>query len=261
MSEQNIKDLIDENKEPFDFKIQTYLERGFEICNRFAVGFIGFYFLFFLIVATVGNFGAAGEVVNRIFITPILFVGPYFVAHQISQNQSFNFDQFWLGLKEFFPLAMMAAIQGGVYLLILAPFLFSEQGEQVNKWMREWQADPTGMTAFPEVSAVYALLLIPIFFFAVSWSYSSFFIIFRNLSPLESMSASLKMVSRKWMVIALFLLINGVIMFSGLLFFGIGVLYTFPISSCILYASWADWMNHYEKEEEEDRMKDFMDAF
>jgi len=261
MTEQNIKELIDENNEPFDFKFQQYLERGFELCNKFAIGFIAFYFLFLLITGTIGKLGSAGEVMNRVFVTPILSVGPYFVARQIHKGLPFNFDQFWLGLKNFFPLAMMAAIQGGVYLLFLAPIFLSERGTQINEWFREWQENPLAITAFPEIPTSYLLLLIPIIYFAVAWSYSPLFLIFRNLTPFEAMEASRKMVTRKWISVGGFMIMLGLIIFSGILFFGIGILYTLPISACILYASWDDWMTHYEIEEEEDRMKDFMDAF
>lgn len=263
MPEQNIKDLIEEDKAPFDFKIQSYLEQGFEICNRFAVGFIGFYFLFLLITGTVGNLGAVGEVLNRILITPILAVGPYFVARQIHEEQPFNFDQFWLGLKNIYPLAIVAAIQSGVFLFFLSPLFLSEKGKLINQWFREWQEDPMAMTSFPEIPTMYLLLLIPLIYLAVAWAYAPLFVIFRNLNPLEALEASRKMVTRKWLIVGGFFIILGVIILSGILFFGIGILYTLPISACMLYMSWVDWMKHYEgaSPEEEDRMKDLMDAF
>ena len=160
MPEENIKELIDNNHEPFDFKIQNYLERGFQLCNQFAIGFISFYFLFLLITGTVGKLGSAGEVINRVFVTPILSVGPYFVARQIDKGMPFHFDQFWLGLKSFFPLAMMAAIQAGVYLLFLAPLFLSERGTLINEWFKEWQENPLEMTAFPEIPTMYLLCLL-----------------------------------------------------------------------------------------------------
>lgn len=262
MPEQNIKELIEENQNPFDFKIQSYLERGFQICNQFAVGFIGFYFLFLLITGTVGNLGTVGEILNRIIITPILTVGPYFVARQIYHGETFHFDQFWLGFKNITPLALTAAIQAGVYLLFLSPIFLSEKGKLINEWFREWQEEPLSMTAFPEIPTMYLLLLIPIIYFAVAWAYAPLFVVFKNLDPLSALEASRKMVTRKWLIVCGFFILLGVIIFSGMLFFGIGILYTLPISACILYASWMDWMQHYEvKPEEEDRMKDLMDAF
>ena len=259
----NIKDRIAENEQPFDFKIQFYLEKGFEICNQFAVGFIGFYFLFLLITGTVGNFGSLGEVLNRIFITPILAVGPYFVARQIYQNQPFNFDQFWLGVKNFYPLAIVAAIQTGVFLFFLSPMFFSEKGKLINQWFREWQEDPMAMTNFPEFPTIYLLLLIPIVYLAVAWAYAPLFVIFKDLNPLDALETSHKMVTRKWLIVFGFFIILGIIIFSGILFFGIGILYTLPISACMLYVSWVDWMEHHEgaTPEEQDWMKDLMDAF
>ena len=52
-----------------------------------------------MITGTIGNLGAVGEILNRIVITPILAVGPYFVARRIYQGEAFHFDQFWLGTK------------------------------------------------------------------------------------------------------------------------------------------------------------------
>ena len=44
MSDQNINELIANNPNQYEFKFQQYLQRGFEICNKFAIGFILFFF-------------------------------------------------------------------------------------------------------------------------------------------------------------------------------------------------------------------------
>jgi hypothetical protein len=54
-----------------------------------------------------------------------------------------------------------------------------------------------------------------------------------------------------------------IISVSGVLLFGIGILYTLPLGACMLYASFEDILNFYLKNEEEenDLMDHLTDAF
>ena len=99
MSDQNINELIENNSSQFEFKFQQYLQRGFEICNQFAIGFILFFLLLMLITGAVDLLSGMGDLVNRFFVTPVIGVGVYFVARNISRGNEFNFDQFWKGFQ------------------------------------------------------------------------------------------------------------------------------------------------------------------
>ena len=110
MLDKNINELIASNPNQYEFKLQQYLQRGFEICNKFAIGFILFFLLFMLITGAIDLLTGLGDLVNRILVTPVLGVGVYFVARNISRETEFNFDQFWKGYQFISPLILMSFI-------------------------------------------------------------------------------------------------------------------------------------------------------
>ena len=66
------------------------------------------------------------------------------------------------------------------------------------------------------------------------------------------MEISRKIISKQWGIFALFYFLVSIISVSGILIFGIGILYTLPVGACILYASFEDILDFYVKNEEEE---------
>lgn len=263
MSDQNINELIEANPNHYEFKFQHYLKRGFEICNQFAIGFILFFLLFMLITGAVDLLPGMGDLVNRIFITPVLGVGVYFIARNISREDEHNFDQFWKGFQFISPLILMSLIEAAVFLLLVSPVLINGDISLYLEWFDEWQKTPLSIDSFPGFQTWYLFLLLPIIYLSIVWIYAPLLVIFYNMSAWDAMEASRKIISKKWGIFALFYLLVSIISVSGVLFFGIGILYTLPIGACILYASFEDILDFYLKkeEEEEDLMEHLIDAF
>ena len=77
----------------------------------------------------------------------------------------------------------------------------------------------------------------------------------------DAMETSRKIISKQWGIFALFYFLVSIISVSGVLIFGIGILYTLPLGACILYASFEDILDFYIIKEEEDLMDPLADAF
>ncbi len=264
MSDQKINELIDSNPNHYEFKFQNYLQRGFEICNQFAIGFILFFLLFMLITGAVDLLPGVSDLINRIFITPVLGVGVYFVAKNISRGTEHNFDQFWKGFQFVSPLIMISLIEVAIFLLIVSPILITGDINLYLEWFEEMQKTPLSIDSFPGFQTWYLFLLLPIIYLSVVWIYAPLLVIFYNLSAWDAMEASRKIISKQWGVFALFYFLVSIISVSGILFFGIGILYTLPIGACMLYASFEDILDFYVKkddDEEEDLMDHLIDAF
>ncbi|MFK7771402.1 MAG: hypothetical protein AB8F94_04650 [Saprospiraceae bacterium] len=261
MSNRNIGELVANNPAPYEFKFQQYLQRGFEVCNKFAIGFILFFLLFMLITGTVNLLSVLGDLVNRIIVSPVLGVGVYFVARNISKEDEFNFDQFWKGFQFISPLILMSLIEAAIFLFLISPILITGDLNLYLEWLEEWQKTPLSIDSFPGFQTWYLLLLLPIVYLSVVWIYAPLLIIFYNMPAWDAMETSRKIISKQWGIFALFYFLVSIISVSGVLFFGIGILYTLPIGACILYASFEDILDFYLTEEDDDLMDHLIDAF
>ncbi len=259
----NIAELIEKNPNKFQLNIPQYLQQGFEICNQYAVGFIIYFLLFMLISSSIGRVQYFGDIINRVAVTPLLMVGAFLVARDISKAQSYDFDHFWGGFRHLSPLLMMSLTQGFVFLFFLAPIFISGDFIQYLDWFEEWKKYPLEMSSFPGYQPWYALLFIPILYLSISWMYAPFFIVFKNQNAWEALETSRKLVTQQWWQFATFYFLVQIISLSGVLFLGIGILYSLPIGACILYASFEDIISFYLKNEKEDidLMENLLDAF
>ncbi len=264
MSEQNINEIIETNPNRYEFKFQQYLQRGFEICNQFIMGFILFFLLFMLITGAVDLLPRMSDLINRIFITPVLGVGVYFVASNISRGREHNFDQFWKGFQFLSPLILMSLIEAAIFILLISPILMNGEISLYWEWFEEWQKTPLSIDSFPGFQTWYLILLLPIIYLSIVWIYAPLLIIFYNMPAWEAMEASRKIISKQWGIFALFYFLVSIISVSGVLLFGIGILYTLPLGACMLYASFEDILDFYLKnneEDEDDLMDHLTDAF
>lgn len=84
------------------------------------------------------------------------------------------------------------------------------------------------------------MLVIPGIYFAVSYIFAHFFVWFYDVEPTEAIRLSRRTVAGNfWQVLLLCLVLLGINML-GALAFGVGLLLTFPLSYCVLYAAFDD---------------------
>lgn len=133
-----------------------------------------------------------------------LSAGFFIVSRKIDKNQQFQFEDFFDGFRMFVPLFLLTIVSG------IAVFI--------------------GILAF----------IIPGIYLSVGYTFAIFFVIFKNLDFWEAMEASRKLVGREWFSIFILVLVMGLLNFLGVLAFGIGILFTLPISFAALYAAFDD---------------------
>ncbi len=142
-------------------------------------------------------------------LTGILLGGPItasylHLAHQVSRNRKIGPGDFFRGFDQFVPLIKLN-------LLILAVFFLG-----------------------------LLMLIIPGFYFAVSYIFAHLFVWFYDVEPTEAIRLSRKTVSGNFRQILLLCLVLAGINLLGLLAFGVGILLTMPFSFCVLYAAFDD---------------------
>lgn len=184
------------------FDMGEYFNRGFELFKKNLWGFVGFTAIYIAIIAVASLIPAGGLV--SLFIQPILLAGFYIVANDMLRNNPVDFNRFFKG----FDFAMQLIIAN----LMVGLFVF------------------IGILAF----------IIPGIYLAVSYSFTPFFIIFLGYDFWPAMEWSRKIVTQNFWSILGFVIVMGLINVIGLLFLGIGLLFTMPLTACITYSAFED---------------------
>jgi uncharacterized membrane protein len=139
-----------------------------------------------------------------LLISGPLLVGFYIVSNKISKGETYEFGTFFKGFDFFVQLLL--------YTLISGIFIF------------------LGMLA----------LLIPGIYLAVSYAFAPMFIVFGKMEFWDAMEYSRKLVTKRWWSIFGLMLLLVLVNIGGTLLFFVGLLFTIPLSYCIIYAAFED---------------------
>jgi len=252
----NISDLVEQSRENFELDFQKYFSRGIAICNKYLFGFVGFTLMYFVLLEVFGRL-PLGIIINQLIISPILFGGIYFVSNKISEDQEYNFDDFWKGFRYWEGLVFINLIQSAAIIFFLLPFFNAIDVNEYLAWWEAIQNNPDSVESPPKTPTWILLLFIPIIYFMVSWCFAPMLVIFQKLTAWEAMKVSLKIVSQNWWRFAILYFMTTFLAGFGILIFGIGIIYTLPLSMCILYVAFEDMIQFYirEDKDEDDLMK------
>lgn len=130
-----------------------------------------------------------------------LTAGYFIAAHRLENGKSMRFENFFEGFKFIIPLTLLMLVEGAIVFL------------------------------------GFLLLIIPGIYLFTAYYFAPFFVIFGKLNFWESMEMSRKLIHKEWFGIFGLVIILGLINILGALALGVGVLFTFPITFCALYAA------------------------
>lgn len=133
-----------------------------------------------------------------------LVAGFFIVAHKLRNNQVVNFENFFDGFSAFIPLFLYTIVAG-----IL-------------------------------ITIGYFALIIPGIYLSVAYTFSIPLIIFGKMDFWNAMEGSRKLISAEWLSIFILVVVLALLNVLGAMAFGIGLLISFPISICVIYAAFDD---------------------
>ena len=133
-----------------------------------------------------------------------LTAGFFIVAHRIESGKSVFFEHFFDGFQYFIRLFLLMVIQG---IVVFIGFLF---------------------------------FIIPGIYLLVAYYFAPFFVIFGKMDFWEAMETSRKLIHREWFSILGLIIIMGIINILGVMAFGVGILFTLPVTFCAMYAAFDD---------------------
>ncbi len=240
---QDAKAKIDKIiQEANDFKLGDYLGRGFELFQKDMGGFVVFALIFFIVSMVIGVIPFVGSIANTFFIGPALTAGIYLVARQLDRGEPTEFGQYFKGFDFIGQLALAAFVITVFTLLVMVPFIITVWDPAWLEWYQEYLQNPTEprleLLNFPPFWAY--LLLLPVLYLTISYSFTYHFIIFHRLDFWSAMEASRRLLTKHFFMFFVFGLVLGLIIIISVFIFCIGLLAGFPIVYCALYAAFAD---------------------
>lgn len=244
--------------EGYDFRLGDYISQGFNIVQKNLGGYILFTLAMFVILAVVNFIPIVGTILNQFILGPALTVGAYLVANKIRKGESTEFSDFFKGFDFVRPLALTALAIFVITMIAMLPFIFLGGGMELFSWYMELLKDPMGMqgtTPDFSFSFVSFLLLIPVIYVGVAYSWAYKFVVFYNMSFWEAMEASRRIITKKWFLIFVFLVIAGIIAGLGILLLCVGILFTFPAYLCMNFSAFADVTRLDEEGDEMDEIE------
>ena len=133
-----------------------------------------------------------------------LTAGYFLAAHRLNYNQPLFFEHFFDGFRHFIQLTILMILQS---VLVFIGFL---------------------------------ALIIPGIYLSVAYFFAPFYIVFGKMSFWEAMENSRQIVHREWFSIFAFIILLGLLNILGLMAFGVGILFTLPVSFCAMYVAFED---------------------
>ena len=238
-----LQELIDHG---YEFNFGDYISKGFDIFKENILGFAGYFFVYFLIMMAGSFIPILGSIAVSLISIPLL-VGIYIVANKIERNEHNEFGDFFKGFDHFGPLALIAVVSSLIYLLLMTPMFVGFYAAFSSGFV-----DPEAFgEAFP-FSGAYLwtfLLLIPIIYLSIAWSWAPLFVVFYDMGFWEAMETSRKIVTKKWLLIFLFSIVIGLIAGLGVLGFVIGMFFTAPLAYIMGYCAFSDITGLLDSEE------------
>lgn len=205
---EDILDLEEPESEHFERTVEDLVQNGYEFDfgDFFKYGREIMYkqtwlFIGFSVVYFLIAMAASNIPFGGVLVSP-LGAGIYIVSNRIITGRPVEFGDFFKGFTLFLPLLLVNLVSG---LLTVLGF---------------------------------ALLIIPGIYLAVSWSMAVPLILFKKMEFWDAMEASRQIVGKKWWSFFGMYLVLILLNLGGALLLGIGLFYTMPLTSCVLYAAY-----------------------
>jgi len=221
--------------EGYDFHFSDYMSKGMDIFKKDVGGFVGFTFLMIAIIC-VASFIPMGSTL----LSPALSAGWAIVAYNIVRNQHREFNEFFKGFDHFVQLFLVSLISGLIIAAMFMPFIIGAITFFAANDFFAYDSVPD-FSEFPMISLWLGLLvIIPVIYLGVAWSWAPMFVIFYKMKFWDAMETSRKVLTKNWWIFFGFVIVTGLIAGFGILGFGIGLLFTVPLVACMNYAAFAE---------------------
>ena len=224
VSQNKIDDLIDNG---YHLRVSEYISGGIQMVKENLGVFVGFTLITFIINSIAGMIPFASLAVSA-----PLTAGFFLAANRLSEGYEVDFSDFFKGF-DYFGQLVVYSILFGLLIVVLSIPAFMLAGTMI-------VFDLDG-----DVSVLFAILfglgmVATVLYLAISFMWAPHLILFANKRAWESMELSHKLIKKDIWNFVGFAMLLGLFNLAGALCFGIGLVFTVPVSACALYLAFED---------------------
>lgn len=185
-------ELKDLNKNALEFKTSYYFKESWRIFKLESKNFLTFTVLLLFICTSCAFIPVIGQGIIGLVLS-LFSAGYIYVTTKILKNEKIDLGDFFTPLSQWYPILVSAFIGG---LLTIVGFLLG---------------------------------ILPGIYLEIAYLFSVQIILIENLSPWQSLETSRKLINKVFFTFTAFSFLNLMLVVSGLLLLGIGIIVTFPL--------------------------------
>lgn len=255
------------NGTPKEFRLGDYISRGLKFMNDN----FGMLLAFMLVSGVISSFlqiiPIAGIALS-VLVTPVLQIGYAQFSYVVIRERRVEFGEFFKGFNKFGPLLATYLLTGIITLLAMLPGLILWYQAGMSAWLTELFAEYPFIESVPDLRDSVDMTLFWLGFLVMVagallvgtlFSWALFLVCFFDISPLDALNASRKLIARNWLLFIIFMIVAGLIAASGLLLCFVGILYTAPAMACAQFFAFSDATGILEDPENQE--PDIIDHF
>jgi hypothetical protein len=220
----------------YSFSIGDAFSLGMKLFQERLWSYVGFTVIQFLVSFGVNKIPVVGSLIGLV-LSPTLGAGPLIVADKTFKGENPQFENYFDGFKDKLrDLILNYLILIGLFILVCVPIvalLFVFGG------ISAFNLDSMA-TGFPggTVLIVIMMLFVLLMFVGSLLVFNSTLLLFENQGPWGAIESSAKVVLRNYGLILVLLLSLVLLNILGAIVLLIGLLFTVPLSACVIYASY-----------------------
>lgn len=256
------------NDAPVSFRLGDYISQGFDFMNKNFGMLLGFMLVSLVISFFTQIIPIAGFFLG-IIIGPVLQIGYSQFTYAAVKERRVDFAEFFKGFNRIGPLVGTYLLTVVILLAAMIPGLVLWFQAGVFDWFVGLMEDYPLISEVPDIWETVEmsyfwigtlLIIAGVLAIGVLFSWALNLVWFFDISPMEALGASRKLIARNWLSYVIFIILSGIIAGIGLLFCGIGILYTAPAMTVAQFFAFADSSKILE-DDSDDNQSDIIDHF
>lgn len=248
MEKRSIKDFEHIYKDGYEFTMSEYFSSGWKLFEKSVGPMIGYGFIFIVISSmasvVLGLIPIVGSIVNQV-ASSVLIAGYSIYMGKKYLNRNAEFEDFFRGIRFITPIAFSLLFEflvGLPIIIVAAVIFFSFFGlSSLNEFtdLQDplfWKNLP--IPDFTNLILPFILLFSILIVYALSYLFVIKLIVNSGLQAWTAMEVSRRVVWKRFFHFLLFTFVLGLINIAGAMLIGIGLLFTLPLTTCIIHVAY-----------------------
>lgn len=244
-STNNQRTIDDVLTNGYQLSIGDAFNRGVDIWKKNIGGFLLYCLLALAAAIVIGLIPFIGSVASSFIIGPAMAAGYYLVSNKLSFFGAATQQDYTAGFKKMGDNALFVLIKFASVVVIFIPVIIVAFGTIIQLialskggGLKDPDTIKELITLIMPIVGVVALCSIVALLVQLLFIFVYPLIHIYDLSAIDAVKASAKTVLKNYLTFLLLIIVIALVNFAGMLCLGIGLLFTIPLSYCVIYAAY-----------------------